>query len=333
MSRSIGPARPIRARGFSLFLTAITMAAAVMAAPATTAPTSGPDLAKLKAVVNGDQRSAENKARDKYRHPVETLAFFGIRPNMTVVELWPFGGWYTEIIAPYVNDKGTYYAAAMDPTSTDQEDVEVNAELKKLLEAHPDLYGKVKWSVLAKGKYNLAPDGSADLVVTFRNIHNWVWSGDEKEVFAAAFRALKPGGVLGVEEHRANDPKAKPGRGQAYVGEDYAIALIESVGFKLAGRSNINNNPKDTKDYPKGVWTLPPSYAMGDTDRWTYGGLRESDRFTPRFVKPKTCRGRASAMPIPCSGLELSPIGEGGTGADALRNTVELAQHAEAWGF
>jgi len=280
-----------RIRGFATCLLAIGLTMALTAAPsmassASVTETSGADLAKLKAVVNSDQRSEANKARDKYRHPVETLAFFGIRPNMTVVELWPFGGWYTEIIAPYVKDKGTYYAAAMDPTSTDREDVEYNAELKKLLEAHPDLYGKVKWSVLAKGKYNLAPDGSADLVVTFRNIHNWVWSGDEKQVFAAAFRALKPGGVLGVEEHRANDPKAKPGRGQAYVGEDYAIALIESVGFKLAGRSNINNNPKDTKDYPKGVWTLPPSYAMGDTDRAKYAAIGESDRFTLRFVKP-----------------------------------------------
>jgi predicted methyltransferase len=283
-----------RIRGFATCLLAIGLttmaltAAPSVASSASVTETSGADLAKLKAVVNGDQRSAENKARDKYRHPVETLAFFGIRPNMTVVELWPFGGWYTEIIAPYVKDKGTYYAAAMDPTSTDREATEYNGELKKLLEAHPDLYGKVKWSVLAKGKYNLAPDGSADLVVTFRNIHNWVWSGDEKEVFAAAFRALKPGGVLGVEEHRANDPKAKPGRGQAYVGEDYAISLIESVGFKLAGRSNINNNPKDTKDYPKGVWTLPPSFAMGDTDHAKYAAIGESDRFTLRFVKPKT---------------------------------------------
>jgi predicted methyltransferase len=283
-----------RIRGLATCLLAIGLttmalgAAPTLATSASVTQTSGADLEKLKAVVKGDQRSAANKARDKYRHPVETLAFFGIRPDMTVVELWPFGGWYTEIIAPYVKDKGTYYAAAMDPTSTDREDTEYNGELKKLLDSRPDLYGKVKWSVLAKGKYNLAPEGSADLVVTFRNIHNWVWAGDEKEVFAAAFRALKPGGVLGVEEHRANDPKAKPGRGQAYVGEDYAIGLIESVGFKLAGRSNINNNPKDTKDYPKGVWTLPPSFAMGDTDRAKYAAIGESDRFTLRFVKPKT---------------------------------------------
>ena len=277
-----------RIRGFATCLLAVTLmtAASLASSAAATGQTSGADLAKLKATVNSDQRSAEHKARDKYRHPVETLAFFGIRPDMTVVELWPFGGWFTEIIAPYVKDKGTYYAAAMDPTSKDREDVEYNAELKKLLDARPDLYGKVKWSVLAKGKYDIAPDGTADMVVTFRNIHNWVWAGDAKQVFEAAFRALKPGGILGVEEHRANDPKAEPKRGEAYVGEDYAIGLIESVGFKLAGRSNINNNPKDTKDYPKGVWTLPPSFAMGDKDRAKYAAIGESDRFTLKFVKP-----------------------------------------------
>ena len=279
---------PARARGVMAGLLAVALAAAslIASAAAPSAETSGADLAKLKEVVNSDQRSAANKARDKYRHPVQTLAFFGIRPNMTVVELWPFGGWYTEILAPYVKGTGTYYAAAMDPTSDKKEDKKYNAELKTLLAAHPDLYGEVKWSVLAKGKYTLAPDGTADMVVTFRNIHNWVWAGDEKEVFAAAFRALKPGGILGVEEHRANDAKAAPGRGQAYVGEDYAIGLIEMAGFKLVGRSKINNNPKDTKDYPEGVWSLPPSYAEGDKNRAKYAAIGESDRFTLKFVKP-----------------------------------------------
>src|SRR5581483_11159797 len=149
---------------------------------------------------------------------------------------------------------GTYYAAAQDPSSKNAEDKELNARLKALLDARPDLYGAVKWSVLAPGKYDIAPAGSADMVVTFRNVHNWVWSGTEKDVFAAAFRALKPGGILGVEEHRSNNPQEKPGKDQAYTGEDYTISLIESVGFKLVARSNINNNPKDTKDYPKGVW-------------------------------------------------------------------------------
>jgi len=285
---SCGGAAPPRARGVIAGLLAVALAAGslVASAAAPSGETSGADLAKLKEVVNSDQRSAANKARDKYRHPVDTLAFFGIRPNMTVVELWPFGGWYTEILAPYVKGTGTYYAAAMDPTSDNKEDKKYNAELKTLLAAHPDLYGEVKWSVLAKGKYAIAPDGTADMVVTFRNVHNWVWAGDEKEVFAAAFRALKPGGILGVEEHRANDAKAAPGRGQAYVGEDYAIGLIESAGFKLAGRSKINNNPKDTKDYPEGVWSLPPSYAEGDKNRAKYAAIGESDRFTLKFVKP-----------------------------------------------
>jgi predicted methyltransferase len=175
----------------------------------------------------------------------------------------------------------------MDPESDKPEDKKLNAALKAVLDARPDLYSEVKWSVLAPNKYALAPDGSADLVVTFRNIHNWVGEGIEKDVFAAAFRALKPGGILGVVEHRNNDPQFEPKqRGQGYVGEDYAIRLIESAGFKLVARSNINNNPKDTKDYPKGVWTLPPNYAEGDKDRAKYAAIGESDRFTLKFVKP-----------------------------------------------
>jgi predicted methyltransferase len=249
--------------------------------------TSGPALKKLQDVVNGDHRAADRKARDKYRHPVETLSFFGIQPNMTVVELWPFGGWYTEIIAPYVKGSGTYFVAMADPQSSREGDIRQNASLKKMLDAQPNLYGEVKWSVLAAGKHQFAPDGTADLVVTFRNIHNWVWGGIDKDVWAAAYRALKPGGVLGVTEHRNNDPNYAPTeRGNAYVGEDWAIKQIEAAGFKLAGRSDVNRNPKDTKDYPKGVWTLPPGYAEGDKDREKYAAIGESDRFTLKFVKP-----------------------------------------------
>jgi predicted methyltransferase len=233
-------------------------------------------------------RSPEHKARDQYRHPLQTLTFFGIRPNMTVVELWPFGGWYTEILAPYLRDSGRLYAAAMDPASTDREDMEYNSQLKAMFAAHPELFDQVQLSVLAPNKMQLAPDGSADMVLTFRNIHNWVWSGIEKDVFAAAFRALKPGGILGVVEHRSNNPDEVPAKEQAYVGEQYAIRLIESAGFKLAGRSDINRNPKDTKDYPKGVWTLPPGFAEGEKDHAKYAAIGESDRFTLKFVKPQT---------------------------------------------
>lgn len=242
---------------------------------------------RLREVVDGEHRSAENKARDQYRHPVETLTFFGIQPNMTVVELWPFGGWYTEILAPYLKGTGKLYAAAMDPDSTNENDKRYNEGLRKMLDARPDLFSEVEVTALAPGKYEIAPEGSADMVLTFRNIHNWVWAGNEKEVFEAAFRALKPGGVLGVVEHRHNDPNFEPKKpGQAYVGEEYAIKLIESVGFKLDARSDINNNPKDTKDHPRGVWTLPPIYALGDQDREKYAAIGESDRFTLRFVKP-----------------------------------------------
>jgi predicted methyltransferase len=263
----------------------ITLAAALLAAaPFVCAQSAAPG---LQAVVDGSHRSEANKARDPYRHPVETLTFFGIRPDMTVVELWPFGGWYTEILAPYLKDKGKLYAAAMDPASGNPGDKRYNDSLKAMFDARPELFSKVEQTVLAPSKYQIAPDGTADMVVTFRNIHNWAWSGIEKDVFAAAFRALKPGGVLGVEEHRNNDPSYEPKvRGQAYVGEDYAIKLIESVGFKLAAKSDVNRNPKDTKDHPKGVWTLPPNYALGDTDRAKYAAIGESDRFTLKFVKP-----------------------------------------------
>jgi predicted methyltransferase len=244
--------------------------------------------AELAAVVADAHRSAANRQRDPYRHPLETLSFFGIRPDMTVVELWPFGGWYTEILAPYLRERGVYYAAAMDPASTSEEDQRYNAELRKLLESRPDLYSKVRWSVLAPGKMEIAPAGTADMVLTFRNIHNWAWAGIQKEVFAAAYRALKPGGVLGVVEHRNADPDFEPTMpGQAYVGEDYAVRLIESVGFRLVARSSLNHNPRDTKDYPQGVWTLPPIYALGDVDRAKYTAIGESDRFTLKFVKPK----------------------------------------------
>ena len=244
---------------------------------------------KLRNAVNSDFRSPENKARDPYRHPFETLTFFGIQPDMTVVELWPFGGWYTQILAPYLREHGKLYAAAMDPASTSKGDLKYNSELHEMLDAHPEVFDKVQLSVLAPGKMQIAPDGTADLVVTFRNIHNWAWAGMERDVFAAAFRALKPGGILGVEEHRNNDPNFAPKKPpEAYVGEKYAIALIESAGFKYVGDSNINRNPKDTKDYPKGVWTLPPIYAEGNKDRAKYAAIGESDRFTLKFVKPKT---------------------------------------------
>lgn len=278
--------QPNRIRGYSCLL--LSACLAVLAMGATARAVERKVDPALRAAVDSSARSPENKARDKYRHPLQTLTFFGIRSNMTVVELWPFGGWYTVILAPYLRDHGVLYEAAMDPASTNREDLELNSQLQALFAAHPQLFDRVRMSVLAPGKMQIAPDGSADMVLTFRNIHNWVWAGMEKDVFAAAFRALKPGGILGVEEHRNNDPNAVPAKGQAYVGEQYAIRLIESAGFKFVARSDINRNPKDTKDYPKGVWTLPPNYAEGNKDRAKYAAIGESDRFTLKFIKPKT---------------------------------------------
>jgi predicted methyltransferase len=264
----------------------ILLAGLTVAGPATRAADSVDP--KLAAAVNSNFRSAADRARDPYRHPLQTLIFFGIRPNMTVVELWPFGGWYTAILAPYLHDRGTLYAAAMDPASSAAEDKRYNSELAAMLAAHPEVYGKVQVTVLAPHRMQIAPDGTADMVVTFRNIHNWVWDGIEKDVLAAAFRALKPGGILGVEEHRNNDAEFIPKNpAVGYVGEQYAIEQIQSAGFRLVGQSNVNRNPKDTKDYPSNVWSLPPTYAEGDKDRAKYAAIGESDRFTLKFIKPK----------------------------------------------
>ncbi len=255
---------------------------AIHAQQPATSPGAEPG-ARLQAAVNGAHRSDADKARDQYRHPVETLAFFGIREDMTVVELWPGGGWYTRILAPLLKDRGKLYLAAYKPgliirnaTNTQREEVA----------AKPEVFGKPIFTVLEKGEYDIAPPGSADLVLTFRNLHNWMDDGHVEAVFQAIHRALKPGGVLGLVEHRAppgpQDPRAKSG----YVTEAHTIKLAEAAGLRLVARSEINANPKDTKDHPKGVWTLPPSYALKDVDREKYAAIGESDRMTLKFVKP-----------------------------------------------
>jgi predicted methyltransferase len=241
----------------------------------------------LDNVLAAAHRSA-SAARDRYRHPKETLLFFGIRPDMTVVEIWPASGWYTEILAPFLRERGRLYAAHLDPVEGEYARAAVD-RFKSWLAQRPDLYDRVTVTALGGpgSTQQIAPPGSADLVVTFRNLHNWMAFGWEREALQAAFVALKPGGVLGIVDHRAKagaarDPKAVSG----YVDEDYAIELIESVGFRLAGRSEINANSRDSKDYEAGVWTLPPSYARGDEDRAKYAAIGESDRFTLKFIKP-----------------------------------------------
>lgn len=243
---------------------------------------AGPSLAEI---VVGEHRSPENIARNAYRNPVETLEFFGIRPDMRVVEIWPGGAWYTEVIAPYLQQSGQYVAANWDPNS----EIEfvrngVKAYTDKLA-AHPELYGNADMTVLMPPEqWNLGAPGSADMVLTFRNIHNWMPRGYAETMFEEIYAVLKPGGILGVVEHRGNpdvpqDPKAQSG----YVNQDYAIAMAEAAGFRLEATSEINANPADTKDYENGVWTLPPTLRAGDDEKWR--AIGESDRFTLKFVK------------------------------------------------
>ncbi len=246
------------------------------------APTS----AALEAVVAGEHRSAESRARDVYRHPVETLSLFGLEPGLTVVEIWPGGGWYTEILAPYLREEGLYYAAGLDPESESEFAQRAVARLAEKLASDPELYDRTVVTVLAPGN-EIAPHGSADLVLTFRNVHNWMSGGYEERVFQEMFDALKLGGTLGVVEHRGDptieqDPKAKNG----YVRQDYTIALAEAVGFELVEASEINANPEDAKDYAEGVWTLPPTYRLEGVDREKYAAIGESDRMALTFRKP-----------------------------------------------
>jgi predicted methyltransferase len=243
--------------------------------------------AALDQILASSHRPAANRERDVYRHPKETLQFFGVRPDMTVVEVWPGGGWYTEVLAPLLKKRGHLYAAHLDPASSDYAKRTVD-EYRAKLAARPDLYGNVIVTALAAppAKSEIAPPASADMVVTFRNLHNWMMFGWQREAFLAMHAALKPGGVLGIVEHRAAaDSPADAKAASGYVDEKYAIELIESAGFKLVARSNVNANPKDTKDYEKGVWALPPSYADGDLERNRYAAIGESDRFTLKFVK------------------------------------------------
>ncbi|MGR9052058.1 MAG: class I SAM-dependent methyltransferase [Gammaproteobacteria bacterium] len=240
----------------------------------------------LSEILNGAHRSEENKARDRYRHPVETLKFFEVDETMTVVEIWPgAAGWYTEILAPYLRDKGKLYAAHFSEHS----DVAYfRNSLKSFVDkihTRPDIYGKLELTVLQPPEaVDIAPKASADRVLTFRNVHNWIKGGRADAVFTAMFEALKPGGILGVVEHRGAD-NLSPDSG--YVSEKTVIALAEKAGFKLSDESEINANSRDTKNYPAGVWTLPPTLRLNDQDRDKYLAIGESDRMTLKFVKPE----------------------------------------------
>lgn len=242
--------------------------------------------AKLEKAVAGEHRSADNKARDKYRNPVETLSFFGFNSNMTVVEITPGGGWYTEILAPALKGTGKLYGAHYPDTGEDNYYSKSRKKLEKKLASNVVFSEVVLTDFVPRKQSELAPQGSADLVLTFRNLHNWKDEGVE-QVFKDAFNALKAGGVLGVVEHRlpAGGDEEKS---RGYVSEAKTIKQAKAAGFRFAGSSEVNANAKDTTLHPKGVWTLPPRLALEDKDKEKYLAIGESDRMTLKFVKPES---------------------------------------------
>ncbi len=258
----------------------------LLAASAHAEPNTPPDT-KLLQAINGEHRSTANKARDKYRKPLETLTWLGLKSNMSVVEVTPGGGWYTEILAPYLKPEGTFYAAGFDGEGGANWAKRAAKRFNDKLAADPANYGKTIVTVLAPpNKTEIAPPGTADMVLTFRNVHNWMKAGTSDAVLAAMYTALKPGGTLGLVEHRGNpDVKQDPKAGSGYVNEAYTIALVEKAGFKLVGKSELLANPKDTKNHKKGVWTLPPTLRLGNKDKSKYLAIGESDRMLLKFVK------------------------------------------------
>ena len=260
------------------------LAACTLIAPAIATDLSG--------ILSAAHREPANVVRDGWRHPQETLSFFGVKPEHAVVEIWPGAGWYTEILAPYLRDHGKLYVAHFNTDSKSEYYRKVRDKFAAKLSDNPSVYARVAITEFdAPAKVAIAPAASADVVLTFRNVHNW-WmrgGGDARvqSSFKAMFDALKPGGTLGVVEHRL--PAARPATDQedsGYMHEAYVIKMAEAVGFKLAAKSEINANPKDTADHEKGVWALPPTLTNGEKDKAKYQAIGESDRMTLRFTKP-----------------------------------------------
>jgi len=260
---------------------------AAQAAPVAAAATD----AALARSIAGDWRDPANTARDPYRHPQQTLEFFKLSPTSTVVEITPGGGWYTEILAPYLHDGGQYVAAIVDPAAVPEgrgRDYQQRSKdgLQKKLASNAARYGKTDVRGYDPAKPSFGTAGSADVVLTFRNVHNWRTSNQAEGMFKGFFEVLKPGGVLGVVEHRANADVAADDR-SGYVSQQQVIALATAAGFRLDASSEVNANPRDTKDHPNGVWTLPPSNNHDAADAAKYKAIGESDRMTLRFVKPE----------------------------------------------
>ncbi|MCW5725768.1 MAG: class I SAM-dependent methyltransferase [Maricaulaceae bacterium] len=255
----------------------------------------GPAYGSLAWAIAGEWRG-DAAARDEWRNPEETLTFFGVDPSGTVIEIWPGAGWYTDILAPWLAaNGGTYVGASFLADSPSEGRRRGRANFEARYSANPELYGNIVFSALEETSGPLVPAGTADAVLTFRNVHNWMMQGFAEKAFADFYDALRPGGVLGIVEHRLPDTREQdPRAASGYVQEAYVIALAEEAGFELVARSEINANPADTADHPFGVWTLPPvrrSAAPGeepdpDFDRARYDAIGESDRMTLLFRKP-----------------------------------------------
>ena len=266
----------------------------------------------IQAAMAGTHRAPGAAARDKYRHPLETLELFGFKPTMTVLDIGPGEGWYTELLAPALAKKGKYVATNNDPNGPpDKRSTFYGQRFKAFLDKAPELYGKVETIVVDGKSPKLGADNSTDIVLIMRGVHGMANGGTFGAWLAEIHRTLKPGGVLGIEEHRAKpDADVKESAKQGYVPEKWVIEQAEAAGFKLATKSEINANPKDTKDYPEGVWSLPPTLREKDKDKDKYMAIGESDRMTLKFVKVA-----AKAAPkTPATGAS-SATGATGTGA------------------
>jgi predicted methyltransferase len=273
---------PSRIRALTLLLLGTPVALVAGA----TQPTSAQEANSIDKWASAPHRTARNVARDRFRHPVEVLAFLGVREDSTVVEILPgSAGYYMEIVAPYLKERGRYVAASRDGAAPPQYLAD-HQKLLARLAAEPALYGSVVVTQFNAGLHPVAPPGSADFVLTFRNLHNWIERKEIEGALRAFHAALKPGGILGVVDHRGRtDLPQETQMKSGYVRQDFAIAIIERAGFALVAASEVNANPRDTKDYPAGVWTLPPTYRLKDRDRAKYEAIGESDRFTLKFVK------------------------------------------------
>ena len=277
----------------SLVLGACASTAATSASSSTTATTGAAAVdtnTALAAAIAGAWRDPKNSARDAHRHPQQTLEFFGVAPDHTVIEITPGGGWYAEILAPYLRDDGHYVAAVWDDAIAGQPKYryDLNKTLRAKFAGNTAVYGTPDVRLFDPKAPVFGAPGSADVVLTFRNAHNWVDDGNADAYFSAFFAALKPGGTLGVVDHRA-----KPGTDLAtmkksgYLTEALVIELAQTAGFVLEAKSEVNANPRDTADHPNGVWTLPPSNNHDAADDAKYKAIGESDRMTLRFRKPR----------------------------------------------